>query len=496
MSERQGAQPPLTEKQAREKLAQSEANVARQTRVAQRAFSHNVMLARDRLEFAKSQRTMLLARLAEAEPLRGHPDADFVYFQTQLLLSIYASVQKLMEIDLDCHAYNLELTETPSLLDGEDFRVPAKFLTYLEARGRLDVALAYYYWTSLVDGIDVVLRAGLNERAAEVRSEEEETKRAAAAEELRASFKTDRETAMMVGSLAAGFKEALGLMEWACTALPALDTRNATTKRELLGDIRWAKLNGKVQTLLGDVSKRTHTYPALARLFPPPDVSSLSFATVEDSGDGSGRPAVEDLSEALATSQEMAPKTTLANALAAAKGAAAAAQIRPTIPAPETASQRAMRNAMAQAQAASSAGQESAQRATPARTSPLIRPLQRPTLPPPRAAGTPLQRPPLQRPALPQSATATGPLQGRTPGQVSAPMGFNRQPLPGQAGAAQAGSGQASPGQPGQGVARVAQPGAPGASRMGVPTKPPPQSNQGNPPGRTGTHEFPKKPGT
>lgn len=260
----------------------AQAELARQAHAAMRAFSHNILLLQDRIQHANGQLAGLEARLDEIQPLLPHPDARFLLGQTALEIRVYESFRLLLEADLDVNAYNLELAEHPERLVRQRFRQTPLSVAYQEAKARLDLALAWYYWSVRIEGIDLAMRAMMNEHVIPPPSPEEAARRTASARELRARLMPDRDAAMLLASLAGGFAETRDLLQWGLDTLPELDVESLEKRRAVLQRPEWAKLNGKLQFLTA-LWEKAARHPQLAAIFPAPEAPpTLPFTTAAE----------------------------------------------------------------------------------------------------------------------------------------------------------------------------------------------------------------------
>lgn len=284
----------LSEAEARQKLEEANALLARRVDQAKKQFSYSLKLAQDRLQFATKELAAAKSTLVQLEPFRAEPEGAMHYRDVESLCKVYACVRRLMQLEVECHQHNLEQLEREwsDVPDELPFRVPQQEVGYLEVRSFLDLTLASFYCTQSVEGLDAVLRATVGLKAIQCRDAADEARCVARANALRQAMKGNKALMQLVGQLANEFQETMALLEWGQTNLRRAYELPPQEKLKALGDEDWAKLNGKV-VWLGELPRKVKPFAELAPYFPeiePPPVPFELVAWVEPTTSPLGAP--------------------------------------------------------------------------------------------------------------------------------------------------------------------------------------------------------------
>lgn len=287
MTDARTAEP--TEAEARQQLEEAQAFLQKQVGKARKQFSYNLKLSQDRLEDATREMEALQPRRAALEPFKHDPEGAYHYTNVELLNRVYASVRRMMEVQVACHRHNLAIVEAEAMPERPEYRFPERELDYLEARAFSDLYLATFHWFQHGDGVDLVLRASGQGTAIAPGSEEAELGRRHEAASIAEASRTDRNLAITIGQLGAELKETQQLIEWATGALTRLGGLGGEEKRAALEVPQWAKLSGKV-ALLGTLPERVRHLGAVAKHFRRAEPAPLGYEQVawvaEDEGTG------------------------------------------------------------------------------------------------------------------------------------------------------------------------------------------------------------------
>jgi hypothetical protein len=280
-----------TETEARQQLDDAQALLKKQIGKARKQFSYNLKLAQDRLDDATREMEALQPRRVALAPFKDDPEGVFHYTNVELLNRVYASVKRMMEVQVACHKHNLAIVEADAMPERPDYRFPEKELDYMEARAFSDLYLATFHWFQHGDGVDLVLRASGQGSAVRGSSGAAEAGRQAEATAIAEASRTDRNLAVALGQLGSELKETQQLIEWATGALSRLGGLSDDEKRAALEVPQWAKLSGKVASL-GTMPERVRHLPEVARHFRRAAAAALAYEQVawvaEDEGPQKG----------------------------------------------------------------------------------------------------------------------------------------------------------------------------------------------------------------
>lgn len=280
-----------TETEARQQLDDAQALLKKQVGKARKQFSYNLKLAQDRLDDATREMEALQPRRVALAPFKDDPEGVYHYTNVELLNRVYASVKRMMEVQVACHRHNLAIVEAEAMPERPDYRFPEKELDYMEARAFSDLYLATFHWFQHGDGVDLVLRASGQGSAVRGSSEAAEAGRQAEATAIAEASRTDRNLAVTLGQLGSELKETQQLIEWATGALSRLGGLGEDEKRAALEVPQWAKLSGKV-ALLGTMPERVRHLPDVAKHFRRAEAAALAYEQVawvaEDEGPQKG----------------------------------------------------------------------------------------------------------------------------------------------------------------------------------------------------------------
>lgn len=272
---------PLTPEEAKQKLAEAQGSLTSQVAKLKKQFAYNQKLAQDRLDYATKELATIEAVQKKLAAFRQHLAGSHHFNNMSLLGRVYEGVREMMTIELAAHTHNLELLEAASetVEEAPAFRVPIEEAEYLEARCKLDLALVLFHWIQNAEGVDVLMRATVNEMAIDCQSLEEEDMRHQRAYELQSTLMRDREWAKTLGQLGLELQETRALIEWAQSNLKSIAQLPAQARKHAVSDPDWAKLNAKV-LFLGDIFQRMQAFPQLAKYFPKPEPTPLPYEQV------------------------------------------------------------------------------------------------------------------------------------------------------------------------------------------------------------------------
>jgi hypothetical protein len=275
----QNQEPEITEEEAKQHLADARAALDKEVKKAKQMFSQNIKLADDRLQFATK-------RLAETEETRDkvaehkdHPEGQFHLYNLELLCRVYGATKTMMEIEKACNQTNLAIVESEEPQENPVFAIPAENAQYMEARARIDYHMGIFLWRSIIEGVDVVMRASLDQKAVNSQTDEEETWRQGNVAELKAAMAGDRELAVFVGQAGSELQETQALIEWAGSSLGTVRQLAPDAKKGYLEDADWAKLNAKV-LYLTELTDKAQAFPTLAKHFPVPEPAPLPYEQI------------------------------------------------------------------------------------------------------------------------------------------------------------------------------------------------------------------------
>ncbi|MFN3429788.1 MAG: hypothetical protein ACK46X_07530 [Candidatus Sericytochromatia bacterium] len=270
----------LTPEEAKQKLADTQGALSAQVAKLKKQFTYNQKLAQDRLDFAVKELATIEGIQKKLAAFRQHLAGSHHFNNMSLLARVYEAVKEMMTIELAAHQHNLEVLESESPLEEKPaFRVPVEDAEYLEARCKLDLALVLFHWIQNAEGIDVIMRATVNEMAIDCRDLEEEDMRHQRAYEMQSTLMRDREWAKTLGQIGLELQETRALIEWAQSNLKSIASLPAQARKHAVSDADWAKLNAKV-LFLGDIFQRMQAFPALAKHFPKPEPTPLPYEQV------------------------------------------------------------------------------------------------------------------------------------------------------------------------------------------------------------------------
>lgn len=244
------------------------------------AFSRNLAEARTRAAYAENE----LAEYAEVRtllaPLRDRPAQDRDYRMMDYLCRFYTAMRRMAEVDIRCAEQCLAQLESPDLVQTQPdqlrFPTAARTLDFMAASAELDTALLGFHWLRNEAGIDMVMRAVLNEKAGEPIDAAEEAERDERAASLRFEMRENKELMREVHGLANELQEAQVLAEWAEVNILRLVNVPPDVARNVLRDAYWSKLNGKASLVL-DLGRRVQAHPALAPHFKVAERAALPY---------------------------------------------------------------------------------------------------------------------------------------------------------------------------------------------------------------------------
>ncbi|MFP5503335.1 MAG: hypothetical protein ACLGIN_12675 [Candidatus Sericytochromatia bacterium] len=266
----------MTAEEGRAFLEEAIAHIEKQAGKAKQRFATVIKTAGDRLKYAEEQ----LAKIEEVrQKLADHqddPEGRYHGVNMELLHRVFTATKKMMEIQIHCATQNMAASETISPLEETRLLFPEDSAEFMEARSRADVCMALFYWNDMLHGIDAIMRVTVNEPVIDCQSTEEEEARAKLADELREAMKADKNLAMLMQQLGSELHETTALLDWAKDTLRSLKDLPAESRRSLLQDPDWAKVNGKV-ILLGELGTKVKAYPLLAELIPEEEQTPLPF---------------------------------------------------------------------------------------------------------------------------------------------------------------------------------------------------------------------------
>lgn len=279
----------LTAQEAQKKLTEAQGQLENKVAKLKKQFAYNLKLAQDREAYATKELATIEAVQKKLAAFRQHLAGSHHFNNMALLSRVYQGVKELMAIEIAAHQHNLALLEAGTLEENPPFKVPAEDAEYIEARCKLDLALALFHWIQNAEGIDVLMRAAVNEMVIDCQSLEEEDMRHQRAYELQSTLMRDREWAKTLGQLGLELQEARALIEWAQSNLKAIAKLPADARKHAVTDPDWAKLNAKV-LFLGDIFQRFQAFPQLAKYFPKPEPTPLPYEQVAWSDTLGGQP--------------------------------------------------------------------------------------------------------------------------------------------------------------------------------------------------------------
>lgn len=286
----QNQEPQISEEEAKQMLAEAQATLDKAVTKARQMFTQNIKLADERLKFATEQLASIGETRDKVAEYKDNPEGAFHLRGLDLLVAVYSATKDLMEIEKACNQANLGIIEAEETPEDPKFAIPAENVMYMQARSRIDYNLGVFFWISIVEGIDVVLRATGAPAAITSQSEEEEARRSGAAAALKAAAESDRELGVFLGQVTNELQELLALLEWASSSLSTVTKLAPEAKRTYLEDADWAKLNAKV-AFVAELTDRVQAYPALAQHFPQPEPAPLPYEmfTWSEQPAGTGR---------------------------------------------------------------------------------------------------------------------------------------------------------------------------------------------------------------
>jgi hypothetical protein len=280
-------EPEMSEEEAKQKLAELQAQLEKQVAKAKQVFGQNVKLADERHKYASE-------KLAEIEELRdqlkAHEDSEegkFHLLNTELLVRVFGAMKTMMEIEKSAALANIAIVESEQVLQEPTYAVPAKNALFLEARSILDYHLGQFMWLSNLDGIDLLLRAAVNQPAIGNFDADETAQREAEVQALKQAMAADRNLAMFVGQFGSELQEAHSLLQWGASSLTTVKKLAPEAKKGYLEDNDWAKLNAKV-VLLCEVAEKAQPFAALAKFFPLPEATPVPYEQINWSQQNAG----------------------------------------------------------------------------------------------------------------------------------------------------------------------------------------------------------------
>lgn len=279
----------LTAEEAQKRLTEAQGQLENKVAKLKKQFAYNLKLAQDREAYATKELATIDAVQKKLAAFRQHLAGSHHFNNMALLSRVYQGVKEMMAFEIAAHQHNLALLEAGTLEENPPFKVPAEDAEYIEARCKLDLALALFHWIQNAEGIDVLMRAAVNEMVIDCQSLEEEDMRHQRAYELQSTLMRDREWAKTLGQLGLELQEARALIEWAQSNLKAIAKLPADARKHAVSDPDWAKLNAKV-LFLGDIFQRFQAFPQLAKYFPKPEPTPLPYEQVAWSDTLGGKP--------------------------------------------------------------------------------------------------------------------------------------------------------------------------------------------------------------
>jgi hypothetical protein len=270
----------MSEEEAAKKLAEAQAFLAKQVQRGKKQFAYNIKLAKDRLAYATRELAEVEGKGKALEPVRDRPEGAYHATNMELLRHAYASMKRMMEIQLEANQHNLAIVETDPMPTNPAYRVPDQELNYLEARGYMTVAFGMFLWIQLAEGVETILRASGQAGTIQGGTEEDEANRQAQADALRQATGKDRNLAITLGQWGSELQDAYRLIEWGKATLGRLAELSPEEKRTALEVGDWGKLNARV-TFLGELPGKVKPYPAAAALFPNMPAVAMPFDPIQ-----------------------------------------------------------------------------------------------------------------------------------------------------------------------------------------------------------------------
>lgn len=243
------------------------------------AYGRNLMEARHRAAYAETQLAEYVEVRSLLAPLRDLPAQDRDYRMMDYLCRFYTAMRRMAEVDVRCAEACLAQLESPELTQTQpdQLRFPraADQVEFMAASAELDVALLGFHWMRNELGIDMIMRAVLNEKAGEPIDEADEAARDENAANLRFEMRENKELMREVHGLATELQEAQLLSEWAEVGLLRLVNVTSDVARGVLRDPHWAKLNGRAH-LVVELGRRGQAHPVLAPFFKVAERTTLN----------------------------------------------------------------------------------------------------------------------------------------------------------------------------------------------------------------------------
>lgn len=273
----------MTDEEGRAFLEEQMVHVEKLAGKAKARFAMVIKTAQDRLTYADEQLAKIDEVRSKLAEHQDDPEGRYHGINMELLHRVFTATKRMMEIQIHCAKHNMEASENLNPLEETRLMFPEDSAEFMEARSRADVCMTLFYWNDMLHGIDAILRVTVDETAIDSQSEEEEEARKKFADELREAMKADKNLAMLVQQLGNELHETTALLDWAKDTLRSLKDLPAETKRSLLQDPDWAKVNGKA-VLLGELGAKVKDYPILAQLIPEVEQAPLPFEPWSEGG--------------------------------------------------------------------------------------------------------------------------------------------------------------------------------------------------------------------
>lgn len=270
----------MSEAEAKKYVEEMRTAITSAVDAGRQAYGRNLMEARARAAYAQSE----LAEYEEVReilaPLRDLPAQDRDYRMMDHLCRFYTAMRRMAEVDVKCAEQCLAQLDSPELAqtqpDALRFPQAADTIEFQTAGAELDAALLGFHWMRNELGIDMIMRAVLNEKAGEPIDAEDEARRDEHAANLRFEMREDQALLREVHGLANELQEAQVLGEWAEVNVLRLASVPQDVARGVLRDPHWAKLNGKARWVV-ELGRRAQAQPVLAPHFKVAERTALPY---------------------------------------------------------------------------------------------------------------------------------------------------------------------------------------------------------------------------